>query len=119
MSKHKTLKIGLVLAIAAVPVHVHAVTRQAGLEACAEAMVGSLAESQGSAMVFNLDSESKGGKRKLVNRDIFHLDARDPESDKVVARTDCVVNKRAEVIRLTVVPLDGPDARIRATTFNH
>lgn len=118
MNKHKVMKMGLVLAISAVPVHANAVTRQAGLEACAEAMVSGLAESQGSPMVFNLGPDSTGGKKKLAIRETFHLDARDPDSDKVVARKDCVVNKRAEVIRLIEVPLDGPDARIRATTFN-
>jgi hypothetical protein len=118
MSKNRILKTGLVLAIASVSVHGHAATRQAGLEACAEAMVNGLAESQGAPMVLNLDPESTPGTRKLSSRDVFHLDAYDPDSDEVIARTDCVVDSRAKVIRLIEVPLDGPEARIRATTLN-
>jgi len=118
MSKNRILKTGLVLAIASVSVQGHAASRQAGLEACAEAMVNGLAKAQGAPMVLNLDPQSSAGTRKLSSRDVFHLDAYDPGSDKVVARTDCVVDRRASVIRLIEVPLDGPEARIRATTLN-
>lgn len=118
MRKNRILKTGLVLAIASVSVLGHAASQQAGLEACAEAMVNDLARNQGAPMVLNLDPESTIGTRKLSSRDVFHLDAYDPENDKVVARTDCVVDKRANVIRLIEVPLDGPEARIRATTLN-
>ena len=38
--------------------------------------------------------------------------------DRIVARMDCEVNRDAEVTRLIKVPLDGEDARVRATTFN-
>ena len=46
------------------------------------------------------------------------MDATNPKGGEVVARMDCVVNKNAEVTKLTVVPLDGEEARVRATTFN-
>jgi len=118
MNKRKVFKIGFALAIAAVPFHTYAVSRQAGLEACAEAMVNDLATSQGARMDFNLNPSSKGGSGKLRSREVFHLDALNPDGEAVVARMDCVVNNKAEVTRLIVVPLDGEDARIRATTFN-
>ncbi|MBT8070270.1 MAG: hypothetical protein KJO80_07540 [Gammaproteobacteria bacterium] len=119
MIKRKIFKIGFALAIAAVPFHTYAVTKQAGLEACAEAMVNDLATRQNSPMVLNLDPSSKGGKGKLRRREVFHLDAVNPDDEAVVARMDCVVNYKAEVTQLITVPLDGENARVRATTFNH
>lgn len=118
MNKRNMIKVGLVVAMAAVPFHANAVSREAGLKACADAMVNNLAEEQGAPMVYNLDPESESGARKLGRREVFHLDALNPEGDEVVARMDCVVNKQAEVTKLIPVPLDAEDARIRATTFN-
>ena len=111
-------KVGIVLALSAIPFYAHATSSQAGLEACAEAMVNDLAKSQGSPVVFNLSPESKSGTRSLGRREVFHLDAMSPDGQEVVARMDCIVNKKAEVTQLIVVPLDGEDARIRATTLN-
>jgi len=120
MNKRKVFKIGFALALVAVPFHSHALSRQAGLEACAKAMVDGLATSQGAPMVLNLDpSSSSGGKGRLSRREVFHMDARDPDGEAVVARMDCVVNNKAKVTRLIMVPLDGKDARERATTFNY
>ncbi len=118
MKKRNMMKLGFVLAITAVPFHAHALTRDAGLEACAEAMVSDLATNQGSPLVYNLDSSSKGGIKGLGRREVFHLDAFNPEGDEVVARMDCVVNRNAEVTKLIKLPLDSEDARARATTFN-
>lgn len=119
MNKRKMIKTGIVLAIAMVPLHAYAVSRQAGLEACAEALVNDMADNQGSPMAFNLDTSSNGGKKKLGRREVFHLDAINPEDEEVVARMDCFVNNKAEVKRLIRLPLDGEDARVRATTYNH
>ena len=119
MHKSKIFKIGFALAMVAVPFHTHALSRQAGLEACAEAMVNDLATNQGAPMVLNLDPDSSGGRGSMRRREVFHLDAKDPDSEAVVARMDCVVNHKAEVTRLIMVPLDGKDARERATTFNY
>lgn len=118
MNRHKIIKIGFALAITAVPFYANAMSHDAGLKACAEAMVNDLAENQGSSMVYNLDPASMGGGKKMGRREVFHLDAFDSEGGKVVARMDCTVNKNAEVTRLVVVPLDSEDARVRATTFN-
>lgn len=119
MQKSKIFKIGFALAIVAVPFHTHALTRQAGLEACAQAMVNDLATSQGEPIVLNLDPASSGGNGRMRRSEVFHLDAKEPDGEAVVARMDCVVNDKAEVTQLIMVPLDGKDARERATTFNH
>lgn len=118
MKSTRLKKVGIVLALSAIPFYAHATSSQAGLEACAEAMVKDLAKNQGSPVVYNLDPESKSGAGSLGRREVFHLDAMSPDGQEVVARMDCVVNKKAEVTQLIVVPLDGENARIRATTLN-
>jgi hypothetical protein len=118
MNKHKVLKTGFLVALAAVPFHANALTRDAGLKACADAMVNDMASKQGAPMVYNMDPSSKGGTKSLGRHEVFHLDAFDPAGDRIVARMDCEVNKDAEVTKLIKVPLDGEDARVRATTFN-
>ena len=118
MNKHRMIKIGFALAITAVPFYANAMSLEAGLKACADAMVKDLAEKQGSPMLYNLDPESTAGNKRMGSREVFHMDAYDSKGDEVVARVDCTVNKRAEVTRLIVVPLDSEEARVRATTFN-
>lgn len=118
MNKRKMIEVGFVLAMTAVPFHASALTRDAGLKACAEALVNDLAENQGAPMVYNLDPASKAGNGGMARQEVFHLDAFDPEGDEIVARMDCVVNRKAEVTELIKIPLDGADARERATTFN-
>lgn len=118
MNKHRMIRIGFALAMVAVPFYLQAGTKQAGLEACAEAMVGDLASSQGAPMVYNLNPDARKDRGRLHRREVFHLDALDPKDDAVIARVDCVVNHKAEVTRLIPVPLEGEDARVRATTFN-
>jgi hypothetical protein len=118
MNSSKLKKVGIVLALSAIPFYAHATSSRAGLEACAEAMVNDLATNQGKPVVYNLSPESKSGRGGLGHREVFHLDAMSADGEEVVARMDCVVNNKAEVTKLTVVPLDGEDARIRATTFN-
>jgi len=118
MNNRRILSIGCALAISAVPLHANAMSSRAGLEACARAMVNDLASEQGKPMEFNLDPESKSGRKKLGRREVFHLDATTPDGGEVLARMDCVVNNKAKVTQLIEVPLDGEDARVRATTFN-
>ena len=118
MKHSKLMKTGLVLALSAATFQANAKTYEAGLNACAEAMVSDLAASQGAPMVYNLSSESDSNSKKMHRREVFHLDAMSPDGEIVVARMDCVVNGRAKVVRLISVPLDGEDARVRATTFN-
>jgi hypothetical protein len=118
MNKRNVMKTGFLLALAAVPFHANALTRDAGLKACADAMVNDLASRQGAPLVYNMDPSSKGGTKSLGRQEVFHLDAFDPAGERIVARMDCTVNRDAQVTRLIKVPLDGEDARVRATTFN-
>lgn len=118
MNSNKFLKAGFVAALMSVPFHAQATSGQAGLDACAEAMIADMAAAQGAPMVYNLDPSNTRIKGSLKMREIIHLDAKDPNSDEVVARVDCVVNSRAEVKELIRVPLEAPDARYRATTYN-
>jgi hypothetical protein len=118
MNKRKVMKTGFLLALAAAPLHASALTRDAGLKACADAMVDDLASRQGAPLVYNMDPSSKGGTKSLGRHEVFHLDAFDPAGDRIVARMDCTVNREAQVTELIKVPLDGEDARVRATTFN-
>lgn len=118
MKHGKILKTGMVLALTAASVHASASSSQDGLDACAEAMVNDLAANQGAPLVYNLAPDSKSGRGRLRQRQVFHLDARSADGETIVARMDCVVNSKAEVTQLIVVPLDGDDARLRATTFN-
>jgi hypothetical protein len=118
MNSNRFLKMGFVATLAAVPFHAQAVSGQAGMNACAEAMINELSAAQGAPMVFNMDPKSSSMKQPLSRREVIHLDAKDPKSNEVVARVDCVINNRAEVKELIRVPLDGPDARLRATKLD-
>ena len=118
MNSSKLLKAGMIAAMVAAPYQTYAVSTEAGLEACTNAMVEQLAEDQGGPMVYNLDPESDGSARRMDRREIFHLDAKDPDSQEVVARYDCFINGNAQVQKLVRVPLDAPDAQFRATGLN-
>ena len=117
MISKRVTKVGLVAAMTVAPFHANAtlVSAQEGMDACAAAMVAELAANQGAPMVYNLDPESKSTGKLKNRREVFHLDALDPESQEVVARVDCVVDSRARVQKLIAVPLDAPAARMRAT----
>jgi hypothetical protein len=80
-------------------------------------MIKDLANEHSMSGEYNLDRASRSDVtgRRLGVREVFHLDARAEDSDKVLARYDCVVNARAEVITLTTLPLSAADARRRAT----
>jgi hypothetical protein len=118
MKVGKLKKVGCVVALAAIPFYAHASPSEAGMKACAEAMVNDLAEKQGKPMVYNLSPESDSGPAWLGSREVFHLDAYSPDGEVVLSRMDCVVNRNGQVRKLIAVPLDGEDAHARATTFN-
>ena len=88
------------------PFHTHATTGQAGLEACADALVSELSISNGTAVSYQLDSANEGFERKMQSLELISLYARDPQSSELVSKMDCVVNSRGRVIRLTNQPLE-------------
>lgn len=113
----KIAKTSLILALAATPIFAHATSGEAGIDACAAAMVSELADNQGAPMVYNLDPESNTTNSRLKRREVIHLDARDPNSQEIIARVDCVIDSNARVRKLIQVPVDGPDAQFRATAL--
>lgn len=107
MNSKKKIFARCTFAIAMVPFHAHAITGQAGLEACADEMVSKLSQSNGHAVSYQLDSDSQGFDRKMRSLTEFSLYARDPRSSELVSRMDCVVNSRGRIIRLTNIPLEA------------
>lgn len=94
-------------------------TRTDGLNACAEAVVTELGNSKGSPMGFSLSPDSDMSSQRLARREIFHLDIRNPDTEAVMARIDCVVDQKGRVRKVIDVPLDGPDAERRATIASY
>jgi hypothetical protein len=64
-----------------------------------------------------MDEDLPARSRRMGRVELFHLDARDPESQEVVARADCWVNRSAEVQRLLPVPIEAEDAEKRAASL--
>ena len=110
-TKHM-IRLGSALALSLAPFTASAYTGESAMNACAEAFT---AEITGEEIAWRLDDESDVGGR-LNGSQILHLDARDPKTNEVVARADCVVDSRARIKRLTTVPVDAKDASERALT---
>ena len=106
------IRLGSALALSLAPFTASAYTGETAMNACAEAFT---AEITGEEIAWRLDEESDVAGR-LNGSQILHLDARDPETNEVVARADCVVDSRARIKRLTTIPVDAKDASERALT---
>lgn len=113
MNSSKVLVMGCAIAMTSAAFNAQALTAKAGLDACTRAMVDTLSMSVGSQVGYHMDTRNKATGR-LNARDIFHLDARNPKTDDVIGRFDCIVSRRAEVLELITLPLSADDARIRA-----
>ena len=111
MSNRARMKALCAVAISLTPMLSNAASEQDGVEACVQALASRIAESQGAPVDYQIGNDSNVSAQKLDRRTLFHLAARDPQSQKVVARADCIVTSRAEVKKLTMVRLYGPDAR--------
>ena len=112
MNKKSIAVLGSALALSVFPFSASAYTAETALNACAAALT---TEMSGGELTYRID-ESSGGAKRLRGVETFHLDARDPASDEVVARADCVVDGRARVKWLKTLPLDAADASERALT---
>ncbi|MDH3788389.1 MAG: hypothetical protein OES53_07475 [Xanthomonadales bacterium] len=117
MNNSKILTVGCAVALALAPCSVTAASLQDGLDACADAMVTVLASGSDAPLDYSVSPDSDTSKARLRVRETIHLDARDPASNEVVARADCVVDSRARVKRLVSVPLTEPDAAERAISL--
>ena len=106
----KTLrKGGFTLALVLAPYTANAFTTENAIEACFDALGARMNLGE---MAFSI--EDFGGERRLGELEMFYLDARGATSDEIVARADCVVDSRARVRRIKVLPLDAADASERA-----
>ena len=112
MNTKRMIRLGSALAISMAPFAAGAHTAETAMNACAEAFT---AELIGEELAWRIDEESDTDGR-LNGSQILHLDARDPRTNEVVARADCVVDSLARIKRLTPVPIDAKDASERALT---
>jgi hypothetical protein len=114
MNYRKILVVTSALSLGLASVSGHATTRKAGLNACADALAVDLGNGREQAPEVRFDARSDRSARRLASRNTVYLDASDPESGGIVARYDCVLNARAEVLELVRLPLDAADARSRS-----
>ena len=117
MEKNRFLMMGCSLALMALPATGQAATFQDGLEACVDALVTELATSNGEPLDARIGAESSSSDHRLGSRETIYLDARNPSSEEVVARADCLVDRKGQVVRLTNVPLAGADAEERSRSY--
>lgn len=113
MNNSKLFKSGFAIAMATASFSASAMTTEAGLDLCTRAMVDQLSNEAGTPLNFTMDSNAYPRSR-MRRTETFHLDARAPGSDEIVGRYDCVVNNKAEVIELVMLPLSAEDASVRA-----
>ena len=116
MNNSKILTMGCAVAITLAPYSVKAAYLKDGLDACASAVVSDLASSNGAPLNYSMSKESQPSNSRLRARETIHLDVVDPQSNEVLARADCFVDSRARVKKVVSVPLDEPDAAIRAVS---
>ena len=117
MNKLNMKTIGSALALSLAPLSANATTHNEALEACASALAVEISGKTGIETAYRIDEDLPASGRRLGSVEMFHLDARDPESQEVVARADCWVNRSAMVKRLVPVPLDAKDAEKRAVSL--
>lgn len=117
MEKKRLFVIGCSLALTALPAVGQAASFKDGLEACVDALVTEMATSNGEPLDARIGADSSSSNRRLGSREMIYLDARDPSNKEIVARADCLVDRKGEVVRLTNVPLDGADAEERSLSY--
>ena len=112
---NKLFKAGVVVVLSSLPLYAaNETSGKLGLDACAEALASSLEMNQGKSVAYNFDQENKGFEHNLKHREIIYLDAKAPNTDKIIARANCIVNADAEVVKLVALPLNAPEAQVRA-----
>ena len=114
MKCSKTLAVVCAVATSFVNLGAEAASGMEGLEACASALAREMSTAQGAGIQVRISEESLVPERRLSTRTTYHLDARDPRNNEVVARADCAVDARARVKSLVRLPDDAPDAAVRS-----
>jgi hypothetical protein len=102
------------LALSLTPVWSQAASEAQALDACVRAMTNAIEEDNGAPIDYQVESPSIESSQKLRTHAVFHLDADDAKSGKVVARVDCFVNEDAEVIRMRELSLKAKSAKRRS-----
>lgn len=114
------MKFRELIAIATIPVVMlasgiaSAATDGEAVRACSTAIAAAIEKKQGIEPGLKVDQSNVSTRRRLTGYTAFELDARDSSSNDVIGRYTCVVNRRAEVRRLTTLSLNGPSAEQRS-----
>lgn len=116
MNKRNIKTIGCAVALSLASFSTYANTAEEALNACADALAGEISGDNGIPTSYRLDESMRPSKRRLQDSAIYHLDARDPDTNEVVARADCHIDARAKVRKLVPVPIDSGDATERSVT---
>lgn len=110
--KHTIFAMSIAATVAFAPLESEARVDRNGLSACAEALTEQLANAQGAPLDYRLGEGAATNRSRVAGT--WYLDVRHPESRTVVARIDCRVNGRAQVVSLKQLPLSAHDAGERA-----
>ncbi|MEM7704043.1 MAG: hypothetical protein AAF358_00735 [Pseudomonadota bacterium] len=114
MSKLKHAAMGCALALSAAGAQAAQV--KDGMKACADALVEQLAETRPVSSNYAM-GQGRGfinERDRLRPRESFEMNARSATSHEVIARVDCIVNNRAEVLELKGLPLAAQDVSPKA-----
>ena len=114
MNVKNTLALALAAAASMPHPAAEAAPARIGLESCVSAMTREISEVQGKGVEARISEDSRYGRSRLADRSVFHLDARDPRTEEIVMKAECVVNSRGEVRSLITLPKDAPDAEERS-----
>ena len=114
MKARKTLVMMCAVATSFVHAGADAASGMDGLEACASALAREMSTAQGAGIQVRLSDDSRATSRRLVARTMYHLDARDPRNNEIVAKADCAVDAQARVKSLVRLPDDAPEAAERS-----
>ena len=96
------------------PVTVLAANGDKALEACVSALVQNLSDAQSSPLRATISEDSFVSNSRLGRRTRIYLDARDPVSQEILVKADCIVDRNAEVLELQRLPDEAPEAEIRS-----
>ena len=83
------------------------------LAACTDAIANFFEVQQGAEPATQIDAGAFGKDRRLGKLTVFELDAFDANTQNVVGRFSCTVNRYAKVRQLRTLPLTAPNAAER------
>jgi len=114
MKGRKTMVMMCALTTSCIHLGADAASGMDGLEACASELARELSTAQGAGIQVRISDDSLVPSRRLDTRTLYHLDARDPRNNEIVAKADCAVDARARVRSLVRLPDDAPEAAERS-----